>query len=58
MTALEGFLDCILVEAEPGVVWHRFRQFREGYLRLSVANSIENIEKALDRAAAWVKKNL
>jgi len=27
-------------------------------LRFSVANSIENIEKALDRVGAWVKKNL
>jgi hypothetical protein len=32
--------------------------FGEGYLRFSVANSIENIEKALDRVAAWVDKNL
>jgi aspartate/methionine/tyrosine aminotransferase len=32
--------------------------FGEGYLRFSVANSIENIEKALDRVAAWAKKNL
>jgi hypothetical protein len=34
------------------------RAFSEGYLRFSVANSIENIEKALDRAAAWVDKIL
>jgi hypothetical protein len=27
-------------------------------LRFSVANSIENIEKALDRVDAWAKKNL
>src|SRR4030095_2603189 len=30
----------------------------EGYLRFSVANSIENIEKALERVNEWVKKNL
>lgn len=35
-----------------------FGDFGEGYLRLSVANSIENIEKALDRVNDWVKKNL
>jgi len=27
-------------------------------LRFSVANSTENIEKALDRVGAWAKKNL
>jgi len=27
-------------------------------LRFSVANSIENIEKALDRVGTWAKKNL
>jgi len=27
-------------------------------LRFSVANSIENIEKALDRVDAWAKTNL
>jgi len=35
-----------------------FGDFGEGYLRFSVANSIENIEKALDRIDAWAKKNL
>jgi aspartate/methionine/tyrosine aminotransferase len=35
-----------------------FGEFGEGYLRFSVANSIENIEKALDRVSAWVNKNL
>src|SRR5438094_202778 len=35
-----------------------FGAFGEGYLRFSVANSIENIEKALDRVGAWVNKNL
>jgi aspartate aminotransferase len=34
-----------------------FGEFGEGYLRFSVANSIENIEKALDRIDAWTKKN-
>jgi aspartate/methionine/tyrosine aminotransferase len=35
-----------------------FGDFGEGYLRFSVANSIENIAKALDRIDAWTKKNL
>jgi aspartate aminotransferase len=35
-----------------------FGEFGEGYLRFSVANSIENIEKALERVAAWVNKTL
>ena len=35
-----------------------FGEFGEGYLRFSVANSIENIEKALERVDAWAKKNL
>src|SRR3989440_1850334 len=32
--------------------------FGEGYLRFSVANSIENIEKALERVDSWADKNL
>ncbi len=35
-----------------------FGEFGEGYLRFSVANSLENIDKALDRIEKWVKKNL
>ena len=35
-----------------------FGDFGEGYLRFSVANSIENIEKALERVNAWAEKNL
>ena len=35
-----------------------FGDFGEGYLRFSVANSIENIDKALDRIEQWVGKNL
>jgi hypothetical protein len=35
-----------------------FGDFGEDYLRFSVANLIENIEKALDRVAEWAKKNL
>jgi len=35
-----------------------FGNFGEGYLRFSVANSIEKIEEALERIDAWTKKNL
>jgi len=35
-----------------------FGSFGEGYVRFSVANSIENIEKALDRVGAWAARNL
>ena len=35
-----------------------FGSFGEGYLRFSVANSVENLENALDRIEQWTKKNL
>jgi aspartate/methionine/tyrosine aminotransferase len=35
-----------------------FGAFGEGYLRFSTANSMENLEKALDRIETWTKKNL
>ena len=35
-----------------------FGDFGEGYLRFSVANSLENLNKALQRIDQWVKKNL
>jgi aspartate/methionine/tyrosine aminotransferase len=35
-----------------------FGQFGEGYLRFSIANSMENLEKALERVGNWVKKNI
>ncbi len=35
-----------------------FGQFGEGYLRFSIANSMENIAKALDRVEDWAKSNL
>jgi aspartate aminotransferase len=35
-----------------------FGEFGEGYLRFSIANSLENLDKALDRIEEWVKKNL
>jgi len=35
-----------------------FGEFGEGYLRFSVANSLENLQLALDRIDQWTKKNL
>jgi aspartate aminotransferase len=35
-----------------------FGDFGEGYLRFSVANSLENLQKALDRLDQWTRKNL
>jgi aspartate aminotransferase len=51
--------DALLDDAGvAGLSGTAFGDFGEGYLRFSVANSIENIEKALDRVDAWTKKNL
>jgi aspartate/methionine/tyrosine aminotransferase len=35
-----------------------FGEYGEGYLRFSVANSLENLNKALSRIEDWVGKNL
>jgi aspartate aminotransferase len=35
-----------------------FGDFGEGYLRFSVANSLENLQEALDRLDQWTRKNL
>jgi aspartate aminotransferase len=51
----DALLDDAGVAALSGTA---FGDFGEGYLRFSVANSIENIQKALDRVGAWAKKNL
>src|SRR5262249_43554030 len=51
--------DALLEDAGvAGLSGTAFGEFGEGYLRFSVANSIENIEKALQRVDAWVNKNL
>jgi len=51
--------DALLEEAGvaclPGT---SFGEFGEGYIRFSVANSIANINKALERIDGWAKKNL
>src|SRR5256886_4685771 len=51
----DALLDDAGVAALSGTA---FGDFGEGYLRFSVANSIENIEKALDRVGAWASKHL
>jgi aspartate/methionine/tyrosine aminotransferase len=51
--------DAILEEAGVACLsGTAFGKYGEGYLRLSVANSIENINKALERIDAWANKNL
>jgi aspartate/methionine/tyrosine aminotransferase len=35
-----------------------FGEFGEGHLRFSVANSLENLQQALDRIDQWTKQNL
>ena len=51
----DALLDDAGVAALSGTA---FGAFGEGYLRFSVANSIENIEKALERVGAWAVKRL
>jgi len=51
----DALLDEAGVAALSGTA---FGAFGEGYLRFSVANSVENIETALDRIDQWTKKNL
>ena len=51
--------DALLEDAGvAGLSGTAFGEYGEGYLRFSVANSIENIEKALERIDTWVRKNL
>ncbi|HWR13829.1 MAG TPA: pyridoxal phosphate-dependent aminotransferase [Terriglobales bacterium] len=51
----DALLDQAGVAALSGTA---FGAFGEGYLRFSIANSMENINKALDRVEEWVNKNL
>lgn len=51
--------DALLEDAGvAGLSGTAFGEFGEGYLRFSVANSIENIHKAIERIGAWAGKNL
>ena len=47
--------DRLLAEASVACLWGTaFGNWGEGYLRFSFANSVENLQKALERIAAWV----
>ncbi len=51
--------DKLLAEAGVACLWGTaFGDWGEGYLRFSFANSVENLEKALERIEGWVMKNL
>ena len=51
--------DALLEEAGVAALsGTAFGAFGEGYLRFSVANSLPNLHKALDRIEQWAKKNL
>src|SRR5246500_1390781 len=51
--------DAILQEAGVACLsGTAFGDYGEGYLRFSVANSLENLNKALDRIQQWTSKNL
>ncbi|MGB8096850.1 MAG: aminotransferase class I/II-fold pyridoxal phosphate-dependent enzyme, partial [Terracidiphilus sp.] len=51
----DALLDDAGVAALSGTA---FGRFGEGYLRFSVANSMEQLELALGRIADWTKKNV
>jgi aspartate/methionine/tyrosine aminotransferase len=51
----EALLEQAGVAALSGTA---FGAFGEGYLRFSIANSLENLEHALERVDQWTKKNL
>jgi len=51
--------DALLEEAGVAcLAGTSFGDFGEGYLRFSVANSLENLNHALDRIGQWTSKNL
>jgi aspartate/methionine/tyrosine aminotransferase len=51
--------DALLDQAGVAVLsGTAFGAFGEGYLRFSIANSMENLKKALDRVEDWANKNL
>jgi aspartate/methionine/tyrosine aminotransferase len=51
--------DALLEQAGVAVLsGTAFGAFGEGYLRLSVANSLENLQQALERIEEWTAKNL
>jgi aspartate aminotransferase len=57
--ASKKLADALLEEAGVACLsGTAFGDFGEGYLRFSVANSLENLNKALDQIGQWTAKNL
>ncbi len=57
--ASKPLADALLEEAGVAALsGTSFGAFGEGYLRFSVANSMENLEKALERIDRWTRQNL
>ncbi len=57
--ASKKLADALLEEAGVAALsGTAFGAFGEGYLRFSIANSMENIKKALDRVEEWTAKRL
>jgi len=55
----KALADALLEEAGVAALsGTSFGAYGEGYLRFSIANSMENIAKALDRVEAWVAKHV
>jgi aspartate aminotransferase len=55
----KSLADALLEEAGVAALsGTAFGQFGEGYLRFSVANSLENLERALERLDRWTKEHL
>ncbi len=51
--------DALLEQAGVAVLsGTAFGVFGEGYLRFSIANSVENINQGLDRIEEWIRRNL
>jgi aspartate/methionine/tyrosine aminotransferase len=51
----DALLDEVGVAGLSGTA---FGSFGEGYMRFSTANSIENLQEALNRIEDWTKKKL
>jgi aspartate aminotransferase len=55
----KALADALLDQAGVAVLsGTAFGAYGEGYLRFSIANSMENLKKALDRVEEWANKNL
>ena len=53
----KALADALLEEAGVAcLAGTSFGEFGEGYLRFSIANSMENLSKALERVEAWVSR--